>query len=946
MFGARTAALKGCKKWNASPWTRRLAVSPNPHRRHQLSDESQPSVEPQDAFSRLLTATKKRSNTQDSAPWWEESWTAKNETRSPPHFKNPARNNRLKYSPSKTLAQLLALRDYPLWQSLFRRARNAASNRSLRLPVITLQAILREKIRNGETNLQRLAVYLEEETLWQRRIVMKSGRPDLAENVAQWVWILSAESPDAVFERFISSDCYRPLFLLLLVIGRGRTVSEVSNVVSVLDFVHTHYVFGTMPESRPHPDDFVVLARRLIDMCMEAWPSALPAVARLIAAYIERVPLNFNEWKGWNARCKLYNAAITALIGEGGRRGLEVRRHSWAAQKELLLMSSKLNPPLVLGKTGYSSIRRVLLGLKKSDFEVAIAARAVKTWPPYRRSLDGIDEQRKVEDDLSRSAKAGLLMQEAGYSMTHIETAISVLGGGSLGLLPAIQTRSRGPFVHRGKRANLNLEAPFLAQIEATRNATEAWAVFNPQRRGRGRTINAYALMFEKLFAKRVANPSVIMPGDTKMVYLAHDRNFSEYQRVVVTPPSAEKLYSMLREDGLSPTGYCLHLLVRNSTSLQAATSYISDSPYYKSIPILLEQKWGLLATHSQVRCLQETPSGLFNSWIQLLCNVRSDPPIVCDITHAIHLTTMYHRYTILTRRERLKPWYSILQALAGPKMMRSQKGKHDNWVETLSTFFKVLDLLLSTVSMDVHLFENFCLMISKTMKLAVFSLGHGNTENVRKLTYMMKAEGLYLLKAQARLVRTFNDLVEPVERRVGDGVARKLGLPTLRHEISGRVVYVYMKALASFDNRQGMVELADWVLGTWESCDVLTDAKTPFSTGHLHVMKLLAYFDSFARRSLPDSVRTRLHDRLVELRRNGCPWAFPKEYNHRADVVRDLRTGLWWAQYRALRLGLQRSPLESGEMTEDASTPAQKEERQVATTRPGDKWRREGAAL
>ncbi|KAK5625230.1 hypothetical protein RRF57_000946 [Xylaria bambusicola] len=246
-------------------------------------------------------------------------------------------------------------------------------------------------------------------------------------------------------------------------------------------------------------------------------------------------------------------------------------------------MSDGLRKPLIINKASYQAIRQVLIGLKKSGEERAVALRYTKSWPPYRQDFDGRDTKRSVEDDRSRSVKAGVLMQEAGYPADEFDRALDVLGGTNEGS-PTIQTRSLPPKQWTGKAGEQNIYSRWAMSIRATRNSQEAWGAFNrfAEKSGLAPTLPVYTEMFVKLQAAPLDPESSgdLLPGDSRETFPVHDANYSQYELARLSPPTVSELYAEMTSRGIRPSGHGLHNLIINARSVEEGLRYLMTVAY------------------------------------------------------------------------------------------------------------------------------------------------------------------------------------------------------------------------------------------------------------------------------------------------------------------------------------------------------------------------------
>ncbi|KAH6623610.1 hypothetical protein F5144DRAFT_595741 [Chaetomium tenue] len=795
------------------------------------------------------------------------------------HF--PYSNDYPPYSPSKVIGILHRWRNRAWTPQQWRLARAIAGNRSLRLPVLTAQAFIRRHVllarqRGVELKMER---YLGGAQEWKARLAELENQTGVSEaDIKQWLWILSPESGDLQIQRLLKSECRKPLFLLQLLIAKDRKIQEPASFLGLLHFLRENYVLADRPQDElDHPAykgqgramtwwHFLVFLYRLVYHCREGWPAATPLLARLTADYIGTMRLDSKAraLTGYQARSLVLNKSLQYFSWPARVRPIDHMEHNWAGQRHLLQLAATAEPPLVMDKNGYRAVRAVLITLKKTKGEAKNADRAAKTWPPYRRTLDGIDERRDPEDDLSRSAKAGMLVRAAGYSDDSVDRTLSALGGSMFGEAPTVQTKSIPPAFFSGHLASQNIYSEWAARLRATRNAREAWIVFeNPPEPGIRPTAQIYGEMFERLYARPAVGSSAIRPGDVKEVFPVENGNLSEFEIARLTPPSPEELYDiMLQQDKIRPTDFCLAVLIRNSSSREMALRYLDDSPYRRNIEMLRVPT--SQASSEQLQALSELPPMVFNAWITMLCRIHtrtrtgqrpigrrapnqsySIPPsphghaedalqvLPGDcIPEAIALASAFQaRNTKASHHDRV-PWHMIMQALAGTKVLYSDKGAEFNIIETLAAFLRIYERTTASKGIDPVSFEALCLMIRKALKLVTFERGEGGK--------MVPRPYISCTDAIEELVSGAHGIADDVDEEVDDGGVTP-GM--LRYNVVGRPVYRYMMALACCGDGSEMVRLMHWLLDGWDREYIREEAKTLHSLDYHYTMRTIVYF-------------------------------------------------------------------------------------------------------
>ncbi|KAH8880349.1 hypothetical protein GQ53DRAFT_604392, partial [Thozetella sp. PMI_491] len=756
-----------------------------------------------------------------------------------------------------------------------------AKSESLRLQIVTAQLIMKEEEASRKTVF---SDYLPDQDRWDARMKIMARKGVEERHVAHWAWILSAPTGDSMIQRFLSTDIHKPIFVLFMLLDtRNRFRIQHGESLGVLiDYISKHYVLPRLDSlerrgRRPGPrsldpalnmtaDHFAHLLSKLIARALELWPAALVAIANLVASFIKTIPARTTTETGHvkdgqAARCLVLNRALELFQRLSRPSPMRLSKYNWEAQRLLLALANSLEPPLIISRPGYRAIRHVLVRLPKSPSEQRAAARYAKTWPPYRKNWDGVDERRAPEDDLSRSAKAGVFMVEAGYTEQGHDRALTALGGGQIDTPPTIQTRAPPPVLWSGFQASLNVLSAWAAEVRATRNSQEAWRVFRaPPAPDILPDIRLYAAMFEKLLAREVNSPSAL-PGDTtREAFAPHDVNLSTFEKARLQPPTIEELYRHMRHAGIRPVGPCLALLLLNANSIEIAAQYLQDSPFSHSTAALLDPNPTRLSTE---RLARELPLNIFNAWISLLCRLEEEgyedeldgstekAEREYYVLHALALCRMMPPH----RASRL-PWHSVLGALAGPKFISLRR------TNRLANFLQAFHCARESIGTDPVLLEYLGLFLQRYLNFVTNAQMRADGRTRRDVTR--------LNAAHQRLVSVFYEITRPVSK------SNHSGFPSYYHDIRSVHIYRYMRALIAFGDADEMVRLMRWVLGAWERNGLLEEAKDMRNPDYGHMAAVFFYFNSAGERLVRPEVMQAVRDeaqRLVD--EKGCTWTW-----------------------------------------------------------------------
>ncbi|KAM7204624.1 hypothetical protein V8F33_001588 [Rhypophila sp. PSN 637] len=660
----------------------------------------------------------------------------------------------------------------------------------------------------------------------------------------------------------------------------------------------------------------------LVRKCLIVWPDLLPNLARPTADFIKSIPLvaSRNRYThGYKCQCHIFNSAIESLGEEPAADRQRAREFCWEAQKILLECSSTSHRQLIISRNSYRSIRMVMLSLKKTALETKVAIRSSTSWPPYRKVWDGTDERRKPEDDLSRASQAGILMHEAGYSSDWDDEAMTVLGGSFSGRPPTVQTRTLD------FKFSDNPDTLWIARINATRNAREAWGVFqSPPVSGMLPTTGVYAAMFAKLYSPPVDMAGVV-PGDTTRVFPVDNGNLSPFAITSLEPPDPKSLYQRMLNQRLAPTGLCLQLLIRNADDIEEAMEYFRKSPYSSAAPVLEVSLEALSESdlndfdnpslHWKRKMLSSIPPGILAAWISALCRIRPNWRRLirpCYISNAVFLARLHKSTTPPGSRDSAPLFREIATFLGRGKMVRPTRGEHKA-ASTLRVFLVVYSQFSFVCKgADERMFQAFCLILQKTVRSFLFLTKAGSqkvkTRGWRRATERVHSETFLLEPCCNGVVQEFKLLVQPLDT---DKTTPSIIYPHPRFPLRTAVtLQLYMRALAAFGNAEEMVRVVEWLFDSYETGLVFSrELMTPGAYEYRVLVNTLAYFDCIIEKLGDSSTQRHLRERLQFLQdERGCTWYLHElQENLRQCIEEDL---LCAKAYKGLTAGWTSSSL------------------------------------
>lgn len=774
-----------------------------------------------------------------------------------------------------------------------------ARSQSPRLPVITHQFDLRE-----ETRLETSAsTFLQDPVRWRSRLDNLGIKGITEDDLGHWVWILEAEDTDVKIERFLSSDRHRPIFMLMAILRTDEHITKGTSLMGLYDYIAKTYctlkrsASPRLPEGvlgrtldnvfNMTPMHFMFLLKRLIHHCLRTWPSSIVTVSRLVISYLRTVPDNpmpnkANRRTGYSDQCVIFNYALQNFRRTSSFRPLGNLQYNWEAQRALLSFSADLPKPFIIDKFSYRAIRMVLVGLNKSQAEEQTAARHSKTWPPYRKQLDGTDERKDTEEWFSRSVKAGILKRQEGYSDDHVDTALDILGGAKLDESISIQTRSGAPRLWSGSRRSSEIFSAWAAKVKATRNAHEAWQLFQqPPLPDLKPNFQVYAEMFSKLFSAEVDYEASLLPGDSKEVYPPYHVNLTEFERERLRPLSVNELYVRMLRDGNRPVKHCLVLLVRNAVSLDEAADYLNESPLDKTA--VRDLTTSLSPTYDN---LEKIPLSVFNAYIGLLCSLQAHrrwawSPDMSEHTPRPDVLRNYHHIKRAInlvcvrsgprRRSAPAPWHTVMRSLAHNKLVLRP------WCSQAEDDMEVLRIMLSLfsayrMSEGLHPVPFDCL--ARCTWKAVRDLRDDGAPS--SFAGPAEVARRRIEVAHSTLKSAFRELTAPA-RAPSDSPEAPLP-PPLYHEVSAAHVQKYVEALASLGDVGELAYVVEWVLGSWgRDSSILEQARDPGSKQWSMLKEAFLCFRAFAEGKVSQEVLGRIRVRFEELKGEGSTWLWPE---------------------------------------------------------------------
>ncbi|KAI2471561.1 hypothetical protein F4781DRAFT_386647 [Annulohypoxylon bovei var. microspora] len=811
---------------------------------------------------------------------------------------------KFRQSPSRILALRLRSKTHGQNKAYRGAFELAARLRTDRLPLVMLQTWMARQDIQNEPHVN-TSIHSITPSDWADRFNRLETRGWSKEDVDHWIWIMSGEDGDVRVQRLVSTETLTPIFLMSILSRSDERIFKAETLLSLMEYASKHH-FHSRPQlsgdSLAVPDlkmtmtvaQYLLFLRRLVNHVQRLWPRSIVTLARLTAQYIQGMPSSVDA-HNYHDKCEIFNKALQLFKKPAVFQPIVNMEFNWRAQKILLAMSDNLEKPLIINKYSYRAVREVMVGLKKSKTERAVAIRYTKSWPPYRQDFDGLDAKRTPDDNYSRSVKAGVLMKEAGYPDDHYDQALSALGGVGTDS-PTIQTRSIPPKEWKGEEQGQNVFTEWAMSIRATRNSQEAWKVFNkfdPQT-SKSPTVQVYAEMFIKLHAPPIHQNSTALPGDSREALPIHDANYTEYELARLSPPTVGELYDRMVSHGVKPEGQCLYTLLTNADSLEEASRYLHDNGLDSlSISALLPFK------EASYEVLSRVPLLVFKSYIQLLCRLQPQRPDkekiplqdLFHIRHAIKLCSLRLRPRTTEGSTFGLPWSIILRALARPHICVVNGTRTDNDAQTLSISMDVIQHVQNRTGINPEMFLYIC---RAAQKAAASRLGSLRTplESGRNGETSLVPSAEPILRT---LKTIFSQLTKPVD--IVRSKSGGLEAPRFMHNIEPVHLHTYMRTLAFLEDTEAMKELLQWMLTNKAYID--EEAERIGNRGQALIVKTLCAFQAFARLRLSHDEEEDIISQIENTAKIAGSWRWPTPEDVQNYIQSDLRGGSQQLQQR-----------------------------------------------
>lgn len=456
----------------------------------------------------------------------------------------------------------------------------AARSRSAALPIILAQIILRHMAAQGTLENSRLLDALPTEVQLRHRIAQLAEKGGYEEkDIVAFAHILFAKNDNERCARLLRHSGAVPVHIMMFILRPTSTLSDIGMIKQLIDLLKSTTKRADSNDlwiwadksSKTYADALSLFSNHL----MRTEPRLLVNIAESVCCYIKELEASSSTGETHIECCRLFNTALQIFQPKAtllDKQTALANAYFWESQRMLLTLSNTFPRPLQVSGLGFRAIRNTLAGMPKNETEKHSALLQAPSWPPYLTPGDGMDEITDSESHWSRTVKAGMLMQEAGFAKTDADESLDVM----LGLAP-----DGSPTIQQRKLAGSHRKVgKWEALILATRNSREAWRRFNdPPQKGEVPKIEEYAAMFEKLCLPEEPITSKLLPGDKARNFPAHRAaNLADIEWAKSQPPTVEELYEQMRHDGIAPSGHCLFMLVSKAPSMDAAHRYLKDA--------------------------------------------------------------------------------------------------------------------------------------------------------------------------------------------------------------------------------------------------------------------------------------------------------------------------------------------------------------------------------
>lgn len=752
-------------------------------------------------------------------------------------------------------------------------------------------ALLRHMIQQTEpdTGLQRRFDLYKSTS--QDRLAALAAKGYSEQFVRHLAWILEPKTEDERIERFVTDDQPKPDFMLSVLLRRDSRIMHRKSVDALFNYLqktvcnmpsrpdhgasdrtaqNVDWSGGLMSSDPTATRRFCKSVEALAYHFRRLSPESLIPLARLASSFIEKLSCSSGNARAVLARqTRVFNCAIQACGGLSYSRPLLYSSFNWKAQTVLLSLSASLERPFLIEKESYRAIQRVVLSMRKVDRERQVAERSSPSWPSKLLARDGMEQQQTAEDTWSRAFRAGVMMQEAGYGKAEVDRVMDLLAGADTDGSPTVHTRTSA-FKRQSAKPDHD---EWSARILCTRNAQEAWAVFNKaEHQGIELNAAAYREMFRKLMAREVCPDSEHLPGEGRETFPVDDSRLTSWERIRRQPPTVEQLYDRMLSKGIRPEGTLLVDLIRAAPRRGDAERYLYDSTISSAA-----RKQMIRA--KRLDQASQIPHRVYEAYISYLCRLHPNRTENTRFNVASERLEMIRSAVALARNwpeerrqedmsQRLA-YRSILRALARPNIMMSNDAPGVDLHAVVRFFIYVTSLAKRRCGIDEEMFVALTLLIRKYTSFGLRGV---------------QLHAQYLTWCRRTVKSTFWNLVAPGEElesgsrtAVGDepSATNLLGLGRM---VAPSTLHAYLRALAFLGCHDEMAAVLELVVDRASEEAVRLMLEAAGEAHGLHIVRSLCVFRAVAEPAV-GAERVRVLRRSVEdLGRESALWSWPTD--------------------------------------------------------------------
>ncbi|KPI34948.1 Arginase [Cyphellophora attinorum] len=486
------------------------------------------------------------------------------------------------------------------------------------------------------------------------------------DDIITWSWVLIARTSRAALGRWLEVATSQaeerremPDFVLLWILRASELPAE--HFRALVQHLHTQLcadMENSSGQNEAPASTFTnrgannVVLERLIGHALAVAVDRLPAIADIASVLLfQRIDM---DWPGLVSDS---NRVLALLAFPPSKNPLRLVHFQKSAQVRLLRKMFASVPEVTLNRRGYQALIAVQLAHAKTDEEAAWARVKALSWPPWRKDRLGMDQRLVYPGQISRAGRLLRRMNEAGYEHGVWELTARIYSGWDTDGSPTIQTRTHlrmddprwaqqtnenlsvdqvdqitpesGPNVEVRSPPNTIISSTesmiWTARVTATRSIREAWAAFLSYRKAlKAAKEDPHPRVYEAMFAKLnadVQHPEPYLsavPGDGPQTW-PDSNNAQDLVYVEIEPPNVKKFYAEMRQDGLPVSRDLLADLVRRSSSIPQAVTYIRECLSSRTAKSHLLDGGKTFANDRNVRDIFTSPSGqrLLAAWLE-----------------------------------------------------------------------------------------------------------------------------------------------------------------------------------------------------------------------------------------------------------------------------------------------------------------------------------------